>query len=437
MKKGQNVVHQLSVTLEEIYMGKTRKLRMRREVIEQGSMQVCSECGGKGMNIRVVRMGPMIQQVQEPCRACEGQGSQYRSSQVQEVMEVVVPKGAPDGYKLTFHEKADEIPNGIPGDVIFVLQEQPHSEFRRKGSDLYVKRKISLVEALCGFRMELTHLDGRKLLIKTAPGQVVSPVAFDPFKDDEEVEWETHLNMDCPELETIAKADTDDVEKLKHVIAKGQLRGKGVGAFRVKDGKSQFYRATAEEVHKSLKPSKGSVLYTLADPTKAAVRGCVRTMPPQPAAQLHAQRVCTAGAASGDVGAHARPPEHSRSPHGSRARRCLAHRAPQASRMMLAVKGEGMPVFKSPMEAGSLFVMLEIEFPSSIDEAAAAALKKALPPPLTTTNVKDDDAEFDVVTLEPVDPVMSYKQNLYDMAGDATQEEEREHGGGGVQCAQQ
>lgn len=219
-KKGQNVVHQLSVSLEEIYTGKTRKLRMRREVIEQGSMSTCDVCGGKGVQIRVVRMGPMIQQVQENCRACDGQGHRFESKQVQEVMEVVVPKGAPDGYKLTFHEKADEIPDGIPGDVVFVLQEQPHSEFRRKGADLYLKRRISLVEALCGFRMEVTHLDGRKLLIKTAPGQVVTPVAYDPFKEDEAPDWETHLNKDCPDLETIAKADTDDVEKLKHVIAK-------------------------------------------------------------------------------------------------------------------------------------------------------------------------------------------------------------------------
>lgn len=220
MRKGQNVVHQLSVSLEEIYMGKTRKLRMRREVIESGSMSSCSECGGKGMNIRVVRMGPMIQQVQEACRACDGQGSQYQSKQVQEVMEVVVPKGAPDGYKLTFHEKADEIPNGIPGDVVFVLQEMPHADFKRKGADLYVKRTISLVEALCGFRMELTHLDGRKLLIKTSPGQVIAPVAYDPFKGEEEAVWEMHANMDCPDLETIAKADTDDVDKLKQVISK-------------------------------------------------------------------------------------------------------------------------------------------------------------------------------------------------------------------------
>ena len=41
------------------------------------------------------------------------------------------------------------------GDVVFVLQEQPHAEFKRKGDDLYIERSISLTEALCGFSMEV------------------------------------------------------------------------------------------------------------------------------------------------------------------------------------------------------------------------------------------------------------------------------------------
>ena len=39
--------------------------------------------------------------------------------------------------------------------MVFVLQEQPHAEFKRKGDDLFVERTISLSEALCGFSMEV------------------------------------------------------------------------------------------------------------------------------------------------------------------------------------------------------------------------------------------------------------------------------------------
>ena len=47
--------------------------------------------------------------------------------------------------------------------MALVLQEQPHPEFKRKGDDLFIERTIALSEALCGFSMDLDHLDGRTL----------------------------------------------------------------------------------------------------------------------------------------------------------------------------------------------------------------------------------------------------------------------------------
>merc|ERR1719420_1840364 len=115
----------------------------------------------------------MIQQVQKTCDDCQGTGVKYRQQKVQETLEVHVPKGAPDGHKISFSEKGDEIPDGEAGDVVFVLQEQAHAEYKRKGDDLFIERSISLTEALCGFAMELDSLDGRKLLIKSSPGEVI------------------------------------------------------------------------------------------------------------------------------------------------------------------------------------------------------------------------------------------------------------------------
>lgn len=66
-------------------------------------------------------------------------------------------------------------PDTITGNVIFVLQQKNHSKFRRKSDDLYVEHNLSLAEALCGFQFVLTHLDGRQLLIKSHPGEVIKP----------------------------------------------------------------------------------------------------------------------------------------------------------------------------------------------------------------------------------------------------------------------
>lgn len=68
-----------------------------------------------------------------------------------------------------------EQPDTVTGDIVFVLQQKEHPRFKRKGEDLFVEHTLSLTEALCGFQFALTHLDGRQLLIKTNPGEVVKP----------------------------------------------------------------------------------------------------------------------------------------------------------------------------------------------------------------------------------------------------------------------
>merc|ERR1719161_677361 len=130
----------------------------------------------------------MIQQMQSACGSCNGNGKTFATKQEREVLEVHVQKGSPDQHKVTFREMADEHPDADAGDVIFVLKQQEHAQFKRKGADLFIERKISLVEALCGFEIELQHLDDRKLLIKTSPGDIVCPAPgnFDPLSVDQE-----------------------------------------------------------------------------------------------------------------------------------------------------------------------------------------------------------------------------------------------------------
>lgn len=66
-------------------------------------------------------------------------------------------------------------PDTVTGDIVFVLQQKEHPKFKRKGDDLFVEHTLALTEALCGFQFVLTHLDGRQLLIKSNPGEVVKP----------------------------------------------------------------------------------------------------------------------------------------------------------------------------------------------------------------------------------------------------------------------
>merc|ERR1719230_257523 len=142
--------------------------------------------------------------------------------------------------------------------------------FKRRGADLFIERDISLVEALCGFEMELTHLDGRKLLIKTQPGEIIKPMArgFDPFADTEgKMDWEVIEDADCPDIDNVAQADTTDIDTLKKAC-ETQLKRKGidVGVFVVDSNRAYFKTGSRAEILAAKKPRRDCTMYVLSDP---------------------------------------------------------------------------------------------------------------------------------------------------------------------------
>jgi len=67
-----------------------------------------------------------------------------------------------------------ETPDISAGELIVRFKIKEHDLFKRKGADLFVNKKITLLEALTGFTVNITHLDGKKLKIATMPGEVIS-----------------------------------------------------------------------------------------------------------------------------------------------------------------------------------------------------------------------------------------------------------------------
>ena len=63
----------------------------------------------------------------------------------------------------------------MAGDIYARIMIEKHKVFERKGADLVIEKKITLLEALTGFSFELEHLDGQKYTIATLPGEVVTP----------------------------------------------------------------------------------------------------------------------------------------------------------------------------------------------------------------------------------------------------------------------
>lgn len=181
-RKGAPRKHPLKVTLEDLYNGKHIKLKLRRDKIV-GEPRACAACQGRGVIIQVRQMGPMLQQVQQQCRECGATGFKMQKEQEQHVVDVHVQSGMMNEEKIRFPGMSDEEPNAEPGDVVIFLQEKPHPTFKRKNADLLYQKNLTLAEALCGYEFLITHLDGRQLLVKSKPGEVVCPETMngDPF----------------------------------------------------------------------------------------------------------------------------------------------------------------------------------------------------------------------------------------------------------------
>ncbi|CDP15561.1 unnamed protein product [Coffea canephora] len=205
-RRGEDVVHPLKVSLEDLYSGTTKKLSLSRNVIctkcsgkgsKSGASTKCSGCQGTGMKVTIRQLGPgMIQQMQHPCNECKGTGETINDKDrcplckgekvvpEKKVLEVHVEKGMQNGQKITFPGEADEAPDTATGDIVFVVQQKEHPKLKRKHDDIFVEHTLSLTEALCGFQFILTHLDGRQLLIKSKPGEVIKPDQFKAIDDE-------------------------------------------------------------------------------------------------------------------------------------------------------------------------------------------------------------------------------------------------------------
>ena len=92
---------------------------------------------------------------------------------MEEILTIDIKPGWKKGTKITFPEKGNEQPNVIPADLVFIIDEKPHGVFTRDRKDLIVKQKISLADALTGYSVQLTNLDGRNLIIPI--NNVISP----------------------------------------------------------------------------------------------------------------------------------------------------------------------------------------------------------------------------------------------------------------------
>jgi molecular chaperone, putative len=62
------------------------------------------------------------------------------------VLSINVRPGWKAGTKITFQREGDQNANSIPADIVFVIKDKPHPQFKREGADVKYTARITLRE---------------------------------------------------------------------------------------------------------------------------------------------------------------------------------------------------------------------------------------------------------------------------------------------------
>ncbi len=179
--KGSNLRVKMKLTLEEIAEGVKKKIKVNKLVNAEGvTSKSCTTCNGQG---RVTRMAQTFlgnMQTQTTCPTCQGAGKviDYKPSDAdanglkrqEEVIEIDIPAGVEEGMQLSVTGKGNAGPfNGIPGDLIVVIEEIQHDTLRREGDNIHYDAYINFADAVLGESIEIPTING-KAKIKVEPG---------------------------------------------------------------------------------------------------------------------------------------------------------------------------------------------------------------------------------------------------------------------------
>ncbi len=188
--RGRDIRVRVKMTLEEISRGAEKEITLEKNIPcsecggkgakNSADIKTCPACNGTGQVKRVVnsifgqtisystcqQCGGEGKVISNPCRHCNGTGLERK----RETVKVSIPAGVEDGMQLTVRGGGHSAKNnGVNGDLLVLIEEVAHPEFRRSGTDLFYTKIISVTDAILGTEVEIPCIDG-KYKIKVDPG---------------------------------------------------------------------------------------------------------------------------------------------------------------------------------------------------------------------------------------------------------------------------
>ena len=188
--RGRDIRTSVTLTLEEIAAGVEKEVTIERNrpcpdcngrgTKNASDVKTCPTCKGAGtiQTVTNTLFGRALNTstcphcqgtgkvVTNPCGRCKGSGLVRQK----ETVKVRIPAGVENGMQLTLRGEGHSAPQGgVNGDLLVIVEEQPHAQLKRDGQNLFYTRVISVADAMLGCEISVPALDGAQRL-KLEPG---------------------------------------------------------------------------------------------------------------------------------------------------------------------------------------------------------------------------------------------------------------------------
>jgi len=191
LKRGKDIEIDLEIPLEDTLKGKEKEITLAKMIscsrcqgtgAEPGTpINECFSCRGTGQvqQIKKTFFGSFTRYItcpecggegyrpEKPCNVCKGEG-RVRG---EEDIKIFIPAGVDTNQAIKIEGKGEAGKRaGKPGDLYCRIFVKKHPLFKRKGDDLYISCPISFSQAALGDEIEVSTLEGAKLLLKVPSG---------------------------------------------------------------------------------------------------------------------------------------------------------------------------------------------------------------------------------------------------------------------------
>ena len=193
VNRGSDLRVKVKLNLKEIATGVEKKIKVKKYVTcskchgsgaeDDHSSKTCETCHGSGVVTRVANtiLGQM--QTQTTCPTCGGEGkiitkkcSECNGEGIvrdDEVITINIPAGVAEGMQLSMSGRECSPSWGINGDLLILVEEEPHPELIRDENDILYNLLLSVPQAAWAARLKFRPSTARqKLRSNRGPSRV-------------------------------------------------------------------------------------------------------------------------------------------------------------------------------------------------------------------------------------------------------------------------